>query len=283
MALTASVSRRLRGASIGRFEVVDGAAIFEGGYLALVGPGDAVAARRGRVEPWSAADHQIPLGRALGTVTGNVAASPVPAVAVDLGAGGEILERVTVVGLASRADVGTPVYMTDDDTFTLTKPATNSATRGLVVGYSGSGSVGDVYLHAPLGLAAAPSGAELLPLGHYELAAFPAGAGPADVRANYPAPYHLEILSVHASVTTAPTGGGGTAAINLEIDAVNVTGGVVTVATGDVLGVRKNGTAVTAARRAHEGDAIDVEVTAVTAFTAGAIDLYALVRRLPGV
>ena len=78
------------------------------------------------------------------------------------------------------------------------------------------------------------------------------------------------------------SGGGGTVDYNLEIGGTNVTGGVVTIADGDVQGDKKSGTAITGAAVFHEGDLIDVEAVVGTANTGGRFDLFAKVIRKPG-
>lgn len=103
-----------------------------------------------------------------------------------------------------------------------------------------------------------------------DLAGLPAGAG--DVVTEVPLQGHGRITQV-VFVTTEPgVGVGATRALNLEIGAVNVTGGVVTVteASTSALGEVTAGTAVTANNEFNDGDTLSVEVGAGTVFTGGA-------------
>ena len=55
-----------------------------------------------------------------------------------------ILKNVPVTGLDNVTDFGVAVYMSDNDTFTLTSTTTN-VQIGKVVGYHGTSGYGDVY------------------------------------------------------------------------------------------------------------------------------------------
>lgn len=107
-----------------------------------------------------------------------------------------------------------------------------------------------------------------------QLAALTAAA--ADLLTNYVVGYAFKILSMDFVTTTIGAGAAATMALNLEIGATNVTGGVVTptLAGTDTLGEMTLGTAVTAANVGTAADTLSIEVAAGgTIFTAGAGNL----------
>lgn len=89
------------------------------------------------------------------------------------------------------------------------------------------------------------------------------------------------VVSVRYINSAVGAGASATAALNLEIDGVNVTGGVVTVALAstDTIGEVSNGTAVTAANLFDADSVIQVEAASVTVYTAGAGTLEILCQR----
>ena len=116
---------------------------------------------------------------------------------------------------------------------------------------------------------------DLINLGSYDCATIAAG----DLRTGILLPYAGRILDVFALIDVAPAGAGGTVALNLEINGTNVTGGVVTVATGDAKAARKDDTAITATNTFTAGQSLDVEASSVVAMSAGRFDLFARVQR----
>lgn len=101
------------------------------------------------------------------------------------------------------------------------------------------------------------------------LATIPAGAG--DVVTNLPLEGEGTIVSVAFVATEVGAGAGATRAFNLEINATNLTGGVVTatLASTDTVGKVTNGTAITGNNAFHDGDTLSIEVAAGTVFTGG--------------
>lgn len=94
----------------------------------------------------------------------------------------------------------------------------------------------------------------------------------ADLVTNYVPGYAFKILALSFAVTTLGTGAAASQVLNLEIGAINTTGGVLTVVLADTtpLGKVTNATAITAANIGAAGDTISVEVAAGgTVFTAG--------------
>lgn len=99
-------------------------------------------------------------------------------------------------------------------------------------------------------------------------------SGAGDRITSYPLPpIKGKIGAMRAVISIAPVGVGGTMLLNAEIDGTNVTGGVVTVATGDAVGAVKAGTAITAANTFSPGSVLDIEAATVTAMTAGEFTL----------
>jgi hypothetical protein len=82
------------------------------------------------------------------------------------------------------------------------------------------------------------------------------------------------IVRLDAVITTTLVGAGGAVTVNAEIDTVDVTGGVVTLAIGTpTVGTFVAGTAVTAANTFTAASVLDIEWVVGTAFTAGAVTL----------
>lgn len=283
MALSANKLRTLRSALDLAFKVKDAHQTYAGSLAALAGPDHPTAADRGYGRVWSGAAGEIPLGGFVQRkVKGDTAATPVKEMEVRSVAEDFIAERIAVTGAAAITDVGKPVYWSDDDTLTLTRP-TRGIPAGVIVRWHTS-TTSDVFIFGfatlcAIGLGGA--GQELVYLGHYDADSVATG----DLRTGLPLQYRGKILNVFAMVDKAITGAGGTAAINLEIDGTNITGGVVTVSTaaGGTKGAKLSGTAVTAANVFSEAALLDVEAATVTDMTGGSFDLYMEVERLFGV
>lgn len=97
-------------------------------------------------------------------------------------------------------------------------------------------------------------------------------AAAADLLTNYTLGYAFKILSISFSTTTISAGAGASMVLNAEINATNVTGGVLTVtlASTDTLGELTAATAITAANTGLSTDTLSIEVAAGgTIFTAG--------------
>jgi len=194
-----------------------------------------------------------------------------------------ILKRHTVTGAASRADILKPVYATDNQTLTLTRPADDAEVVGTIIEWHASTTC-DVLLYglvSQLVLGMAGGNVVEVDFGSYDFADLADG----NIRIAQPMRFHGKILSVIGYVEKAHTGSGGTALVNLEIGGVDVTGGVVTVSTAaaGTLGTILAGTAVTAANVFHEGDTVDVEVASASGTrTLGRVRIVAVCERLPG-
>lgn len=262
-----------------RYPIADGVKVYRGSWLAV----DA----SGFVTPFDGSADLEVIGQCLDGENGRASTpqylglgdtslDPDPAATINVD--GYVADAVTVVGTSSAADRGKPVYLAGDDhTLTIVRPtATKPVQVGEVLRW-GSGTTCDVLIYS-LERRNAPTAKRLLNLGTFAASLLANG----NARTSIPAPFHGRILSVYAMIDQAPAGASGTALLNLEIGGTNVTGGVVTIATGDARGDKKSGTTVTAANEFHEGDLIDVEASSVTSMSAGTFDLFAEVEVLPG-
>lgn len=194
-----------------------------------------------------------------------------------------ILRRVTVTGAASRADILKPVFVTDNQTMTLTRPDDDAEVVGSVIEWHTSTTC-DVLIFGLIGtliLGMAGGNRQVVELGAYNNVELADG----DIMTGFVMPFHGKFISLHGIVLEAFTGSGGTATINLEIGGTNVTGGtlVVSTAAGGTVGAKLDAAAITAANVFHEGDVIDLEVSAAGGTqTEGKVRVYAIVERLPG-
>ena len=99
-----------------------------------------------------------------------------------------------------------------------------------------------------------------------------AGVTAADVLTGLLPGHRGRIASVEFFITTVVTTGSKAATLGLEIDGTNVTGGAVALTSANCtpLGARVAGSAITAANLFEADDPIDIEASAVTAFSEGA-------------
>ncbi len=194
-----------------------------------------------------------------------------------------IIRRVTVTGVASRADILKPVYATDNQTLTLTRPSTFAIVIGVVVEWHSS-TTADVLLFGIAVQAAIDlAGGELqiLYLGSIDFGTSADG----DLKTGIPMPFHGELLELFTITEATLVGAGGTILVNAEINAVNVTGGVVTVSTAVQAAVafKSAGTAITALNTFHQGQLLDIEgASAGGTRTSGSVGLYAVVSKKLG-
>lgn len=265
-------------------EIADAVALYKGRFAGIRGPTHGTS--QGYLdhyddEPGMVFAGLVESAGGLAQKTGDTSASPVPEAVIGLLP--TILRRVTVTGAASRADILKPIFVTDNQTMTLTRPSDDAEVCGCIIEWHTSTTC-DVLLFglvAQLVLGMAGGNRQIFELGHYDNAALVTG----NIVTALPMPFHGKFISLHGIVETAFTGSGGTADVNLEIGGTNVTGGVLTVSTaaGGTIGTKLDATAITAANEFHEGDTVDVEVSNTGGTqTAGRVRLYAVVERLPG-
>lgn len=279
-ALSANTQRDLRSSRTASFQIKNTSQLYVGSLVAIDSVGYAI--------PYTGAAGERLMGRALPTpraddlgkqLLGDTAAVPIPEVTVAVS--GEIWEQATVTGVASIADIGKVVYASNDNDLTLTRPARGEAV-GIVTRWHTSTTCDVLVFGASERLAQQGAGlTELICLGLVD-AANSGAAG--DDFTGIKMPFRGKILSTYAMMVVAAVGVGGTQDYNLEIDAVNVTGGVITVDTAtSAKGSREDGTAITGANVFSEGALLDVEHTTGTDLTAGQFNLFIVVERLAGV
>ena len=93
--------------------------------------------------------------------------------------------------------------------------------------------------------------------------------------------HNFKIEGVNAVVGSALTGSSKTVTLNAEIDTVDVTGGVLVVASASAaLGTYVEGTAVMAANQGGPASVIDIESSSVTAFSGGQFSIILRIRNL---
>lgn len=253
------------------------AIIFNQSRLAGGDRSHATAASRGRAFPYTGADGEIPLGFSTSRQTGDTSATPIVEATADLS--GRVHKNIAVTGLAGTvADNLRKVYaITDDNTFTITKPSTNALPVGVISRFI-SATNADVYFFgfdALCAIALAGGGQSTLLIGIANGLESAGNHATAIVMSG-----HGRILSTFGIVYEPIADADATATFNLEIGGVDVTGGVITWATADALGDKKDGTAVTGNNVFHDGDTIDLECAAGTAGTAadGYMAVYAVVE-----
>lgn len=265
-------------------QIADAVTVYKGRFAGIRGPTHGTT--QGYLdsyddEPGQVFGGLIESAGGLSEKLGATSASPVPEAGVKIYP--RILRRVTVTGAASRADILKPIYVTDNQTMTLTRPSDDAEVCGSIIEWHTSTTC-DVLCYglvSQLVLGMAGGNVQEVNFGSYDNADLVTG----NVRTAQVMRFHGKILSVHAYVDKAFTGSGGTAALNLEIGGTDVTGGVVTVSTSasGTIGAIMAGTAVTAANVFHEGDTVDVEVSTTGGTqTAGRCTLVAVCERLPG-
>ncbi len=279
MALTANANYTTRKSSFVNPEVGNALEVYNGALMHLGSRDHGTAALRGRCGPWTGADGEIPLGFAFDRTTGDTAATPIPTASVDTTP--RIMFNQPVTGLTGDVtDVGRLVYATDDNTWTLTRPAT-SVPIGIVIRWI-SATNADVYFYGFLGTSILSMAGACKYT--WNLGTIGVLVGGGNALTGIVAPHHGRIIDVYGIAIDDMADADADYDINLEIGGVNVTGGVVEWLFSDAVGTKKQGTAVTANNVFHEGDLIDVELVENTAGAAGDghMNIYAEVLMEPG-
>lgn len=99
-----------------------------------------------------------------------------------------------------------------------------------------------------------------------------------DLLTGYTPGYAFEILSFDARCAVPVTTGAKAATLNLEIDATNLTGGVISLAGTYTQGQSQNGSTVTGTSVGTSTQTISIEASAVTAFVEGAFWLILRIK-----
>lgn len=266
------------------FKVKNATAAYFGGLVALAA---------GYLKPFAAAAGEIPVGRLLPTpmatslgttpLTGDTSASPVPEGTVATES--EVLINVPVTGVSAITDVGKIVYLSTDNLsadLTLTRP-----TRGVPVGLitrwysSTSCDVMRFSLGTLMALSLAGNGRELVHIYGGPVASIANGT----IGQLVGKPGRYRVVSAYAQVGIALAGGTSFTATLKKSGTTFTAGGVITFGT-DAVGTVLAATAITqdSAAEFSESDTLDlVAGSVVGTYTTGAINVFALVERLPGV
>ena len=264
MALAANLARETRNDRDLDPAVQSTAQIYAGSFCAGGSPTHGTSAKIGKCYPFNDEAGAIPLGHAKQKVLGT-AVAPLPR--ADIYAHSRIVESIAVTGLTGDVtDVFKLVYATDDTVLTLTRTAVNSPV-GVIVGWKSATSCDVRFFSfgemAVLALAGGNRRTWHITTSQYRFAAA------SDLVKGIVAPCHGRILAVYAICSVDPADTDVAATLTVEIDGTNVTGGVVTLAFGNTVGLKIAGSAVTAENVFHMGSLIDVETSTVTAGTMG--------------
>lgn len=276
--LSASITRAVKGAAGLAAEVANSVQTYAGAWAGLRGPDHATT--QGYLDGFDDEKGMIFLGGHLDSqVLGDTTATIPPENRLNVEP--KVYPQATVTGVASRGDIGKVVYLTDNNTLTLTRP-----TLGTPVGYVNEWSSSTTCDVMMLGTAAQAAvdiggqGTQDVCLGTFSFKDTSDG----DLLTSYLMPYHASIESFWISVGEGFVGSSGACTLNLEIGTTNVTGGVVTVATATcgTVGTVLTATAITAENIVHAGDALSVEgSSSATTRTSGTFNVYVrLVARL---
>lgn len=276
MALTADARRDSREAYVPLIaaQIVNTSVEYASSYTAMNSRGHGTTASRGRVLPWTSAAFQIPLGFAWSGATGDTSASPIVEAQIDAG---DTFERVAVTGTSSVADQGRIVYLSDDNTFTVTRPTLGHPAGMIVRWYTGTTCLVLRFGASTLASIAMSGLAQYT----WFLGVVGCQGSTGNMLTGIEAPHHGRFTSLYGIVINQATDANVDISVNLEIGGTNVTGGVVNWLFSSAVGAKLAGTAITALNEFHEADLIDVEAVynvAGTSTDTGLLGLYAEVQ-----
>lgn len=229
---------------------------------------------------WTGAAGEIPMGRIsggelYGTGLGDTSAANPPQLTFNMDP--ELRKDVAVTGASAVTDNGAPVYQSNDNTLTLTRP-----TRGRPAGFVATWKTGttcDVVLFGPLLDARRHMGVQLLHLGGFSAVAAHLGTGDG-IQFAYPG--RIRVLSFYGIVCKT-LAGGTSIVITLKFGTTALTGGVLSFGATDAAGTKVDSTAITALNVGSESDVLVGSIAVTGSYTAGAFNLFALVETLAGV
>lgn len=195
---------------------------------------------------------------------------------------GRVLKSAAVTGYTAESQFLTPVFATDDDTFTRTRPSVDADVIGLCFGYVSS-AVGHVLLLTPAEavlMRISGAGRERIDLCTIDLADLTT-ADQITGRVLYG---HGTIVTLGLEVMVPTTDADAAASFLLEVATVNTTGTLTVTDTAgtddiDVKGAQITQAVTGAAAEFFDGDVLDLEVTATTAYADGKIQVYMIVDR----
>lgn len=248
--------------------------------------GPEAAANNGLVDKHSQVFNRIPLGNGAGRLIGlGTAQTP------QLKVGANVLQPVvqrSVTGVTGVGDHGKEVFATDENTYTLTQPASFVTPVGVIVKWL-TGTTALVWMYNFECLRAkefAAHGLVRVNLGPIDAVSLANG----NMLIDEPLGFHGQIESFYARCNKVPTGAGATATLKLQI---KPSGGAyadvgapttITLALANTLGQVIPSAAIPLVLSGagmnvfHDGDKLQVVASAVTAFTAGLYSLEALCR-----
>ena len=280
MALSAAAAITTHGPDSRSFVVTSGVTVYKG---ALVG----IVVGTGTLTNHNDAAASLPIGYALETVVGD------GTLRCQVGLRGDIIRDQTITGVTGAAQNGRSVYATDENTFTLTRPADDAAVVGIVL--EGGASDADLILFS------AKEGAVLALAGGNKRQIFLAtihttaleGTAGINLRTSIPLWGHGTIVDFYAYPSGFDAGYiAGAQTLNLELNGVNLTGGALSLGFGSIDAVgdvddKISATAITAANEFSDGDLLDIELASGgTGFTAAvdtvSFDLFADVEYRAG-
>lgn len=196
----------------------------------------------------------------------------------------QVLEDLTVAGYTSAALNFKPVYATDDDTFTLTRPSTDAVLCGMTVRYSGTSGIGDVLMLSALDsmlLGLSGAARQTLYLGSFDLdTAVASGKFVTDYRMSG----HGKIVGFYL-MSDGEASAAGDVDVNLDIGGVDVTDSQISILTAGIATVGDKlatDSAISGANEYFDGDLLGIDISAVTAaYTDGNVGFYIEVELLP--
>lgn len=269
-ALATDTLRLLAGAKILSIPIKNAAQLYVGSFTSVIA---------GYCQPFAGATGEMLVGRCLPTpsqalpttspfqLTGNTAPAaglqvPEATICVE----GEVLLQVSVTGVTAQTNLGNKVYLnSDDNDITLTRPA-----RGIPFGVItrwNSGTTCSVTRFSFEALCAIMLGGN----GAYVIS-FPINLPDYTTATDYTIatpPFGWTLRSTSATVLVAPTGSSGVTTFQPKIGATAVTGGLVTVSTGDATAAIDAGTAVSALNVGSESSVLKLTVTKTGTVTTG--------------
>ena len=271
MGLTATAKTAFAGRTEQRGIIEDTVQIFGGALVSL-------ATLTGEVDNHDNAAGYLPMGYATSTATGTTANDAFSSINVN----GDYMRLVAVAGASALTDVGSLVYATDENTLTLTRASTFAAPIGFISFFFNSTTfhVKLFSLGESAALAAAGGSKQVKYLGRVDLTTLPTG----NVKAGLTLFGRGKITGFYTITEVVTADADADATLNLEIDGVNLTGGVITLGdTGDpqpgsgdtaVLGARINASSITAANTFGDGSSLDIESVLTNAYATGEVGVY---------
>lgn len=271
-------------------EVENTEEIFRSAYTSIRTPGNGTAANQGRLGAYTGAAGELAVGEALGmqepaigssyasapseTVTGNTSASEPPKAGVALGP--RFYSKSTVTGVSAIGDQSKLVFLSDDDTPTLT-PQARPDPVGWIIKRHADDTV-DWWFFGPNARMAGASVERLLVSPRAR--AVDGGAG--NVVTGYPMPFAGFVLGIVYEVNVAASGSPANV-INAELNGTNVTGGTITITTAAQGSYIVPASFATANNYFSRGTLLDLESDAGTAGGSSPTGFFYIdVIRLPG-